>query len=347
MPNRDIIVVGASAGGVEALQRLAASLPSDFPASVFISVHFPEGGTSVLPRILARAGALPAEHARNGEQIQPGRIYVAPPDHHLLLTTSGLRIVRGPKENGNRPAIDPMFRSAALAFGPRVIGVVLTGNLDDGTSGLAAVKRHRGVAVVQDPDDAIFPSMPQSAIAHVDVDCVVPLRAIADTLLELMDQPVDTAEYSPMPDDVKENALSAGDLETIEDPAHHPGMLSAFGCPDCGGVLWELREGDFTRYRCRVGHAWTGEALLAEQGTTVDEALWVALRALEENAALYRQMARRHESRGLPELASRCTVHAEVAEGHAAIVRESLLRERGFSHEMPAAQSVQSTTGNS
>jgi two-component system, chemotaxis family, protein-glutamate methylesterase/glutaminase len=347
MHNRDIIVVGASAGGVEALQKLAASLPEHLEAAVFISVHFPEGGTSVLPRILSRAGALPAQHARNGEQIQPGRIYVAPPDHHLLLTGAGLRIVRGPKENGNRPAIDPMFRSAALAFGPRVIGVVLTGNLDDGTSGLAAIKRHGGATVVQDPDDALFPSMPQSAITHVDVDCVVPLSSIADTLLELMDQPVDTAEYSPMPDDVKENALSAGDLGAIEDAEHHPGTLSAFGCPDCGGVLWELREGDFTRFRCRVGHAWTGDALVAEQSTTVDEALWVALRALEENAALYRQMAKRHESRGLAELASRCTVQAELAEGHATIVRESLLRERGFSHDEPAIQSVERIAGNS
>jgi two-component system chemotaxis response regulator CheB len=328
MPKRDIVVVGTSAGGVEALQHLVALLPRDFPAALLISVHFPERGTSVLPRILSRAGPLPAEHARNGEPILPGRIYVAPPDHHLLLDVRGLRVVRGPKENGNRPAIDPMFRSAAVAFGPRVIGVVLTGNLDDGTSGLAAIKRRGGVTIVQDPADAAFPSMPQSAIQHVDVDRIVPLRDVPATLAELMAENGPLNEYPLMADDVRENALAAGDLDTIEDPAHHPGTVSAFGCPDCGGVLWEIKEGDFARYRCRVGHAWTGDALLIEQSATVDEALWVALRALEESAALHRQIARRHESKGMRAFARRCVLQAETAEAHAAIVRESLLRER-------------------
>jgi two-component system chemotaxis response regulator CheB len=188
--SRDIIVVGASAGGVEALQQLAASLPADFPGSLFVSVHFPEHGTSALPQILARAGPLPALHARDGEPITPGKIYIAPPDHHLLLSRHGVRVVHGPKENGNRPAIDPMFRSAAIAFGPRVIGVVMTGNLDDGTSGLAVIKRRGGKAVVQDPDDALFPSMPRSAIEHVGVDCVVPARMMGGALAQLMAEPV-------------------------------------------------------------------------------------------------------------------------------------------------------------
>ncbi|MGH7620622.1 MAG: chemotaxis protein CheB, partial [Gemmatimonadaceae bacterium] len=169
MIHRDIIVVGASAGGVEALQRLVAYLPANFGGSMFVTVHFPEHGTSTLPRILTRAGPLTAIHPVNGEPIIPGRIYVARPDFHLLLGPTGIRLVRGPRENGNRPAVDPMFRSAAVAFGRRVIGVVLTGNLDDGTSGLAAIKRRGGLAIAQDPSDALFPSMPHSAIEHVEV----------------------------------------------------------------------------------------------------------------------------------------------------------------------------------
>ncbi len=329
MANRDIIVVGASAGGVEALQEFVATLPGDFPGSVFISVHFPERGTSVLPRILSRAGKLVADHARNGEPIVPGRIYVAPPDHHLLFDKRSLRVIRGPKENGNRPAIDPMFRSAAVTFGPRVIGVVLTGNLDDGTSGLAAIKRHGGITIVQDPTDAVFPSMPESAIRHVDVDRVVPLRDVGATVAGFMTQPAPLSEYPLIPDDVKENALAAGDLDTMEDSAHHPGKVSAFGCPDCGGVLWEINEGNFTRYRCRVGHAWTGDALVMQLSATVDNALWVAIRALEESAALYRQIAQRHQAKGMTTFSERCALHAETAEAHAAIIRQSLLRERG------------------
>ncbi|MEO6877984.1 MAG: chemotaxis protein CheB, partial [Gemmatimonadaceae bacterium] len=330
MANRDIIVVGASAGGVEALQQFVAALPGDFPGAVFISVHFPERGMSVLPKILSRAGQLVADHARNGEPIVPGRIYVAPPDHHLLFDTRSLRVVRGPKENGNRPAIDPMFRSAAITFGSRVIGVLLTGNLDDGTSGLAAIKRHGGLTIVQDPADALFPSMPDSAIRHVAVDRIVPLRDVGAALVALMAQPAPPNEYSLMPADASENALAAGDLDTIGDPAHHPGNVSAFGCPDCGGVLWEINDGTFTRFRCRVGHAWTGDALLIQQSTTVDDALWIALRALEESAALHRQIARRHHGHGMKEFAERCVSQAEAAEARAAIVRQSLLREHGF-----------------
>src|SRR5947209_8076436 len=187
MPNRHIIVVGASAGGVEALQALVRTLPADFPGTLFVTMHFPSHGTSVLPRILSRVSEVPASHAVDGEPILPGRIYVAPPDFHLLLTTTGVHLARGPKESGHRPAVDPMFRSAAVAFGARVIGVVLTGSLDDGTSGMAAIKRRGGLVVIQDPDEALFPSMPQSVHEHVPVDRVVGIRDLARTLRELMD----------------------------------------------------------------------------------------------------------------------------------------------------------------
>ena len=325
MTQRDIVVIGASAGGVEALQRLVAKLPARFPAAAFVTVHFPEHGTSTLPRILTRAGPLSAVHAVNGESIVPGRIYVAPPDFHLLLDRGRIQLVRGPRENGNRPAIDPMFRSAAVGFGPRVIGVVLTGNLDDGTSGLAAIKRNGGVAVVQDPEDALFPSMPYSAIEHVDVDRVVPLDQIPATLSELMAEPVPAGEIVVQPKDVRENAFAAVDLGAIEHPEQHPGSVSAFSCPDCGGVLWEIFDGEFARFRCRVGHAWTGDALLAKKSDGVDDALWSAFRTLEEAAALTRQIAKRHEQRGNKLFAARFTAQAVLIEQRAKVIREALL----------------------
>lgn len=325
---RDIIVIGTSAGGVEALQTIVRTLPPKFPAAVFVTLHFPEHGTSVLPRILSRAGSLPAMHGANNDPIVHGRIYIAPPDHHLLLTTRGIRIVRGPKDNGNRPAVDPMFRSAAVAFGPRVIGVVLTGNLDDGTAGLAAIKRRGGLTVVQDPEEALFPSMPTSAIEHVAVDRVIRLSHFGRTIQELMSDPVPDLDPPVSQGDVMENEYAAGDLDAIEQPEKHPGAVSPYSCPDCGGVLWEVRDGEFIRFRCRVGHGWTSDALLAQQAHTLDDALWTALRALEENAALSRQIAARHRQRGAERLARRLDDQADAAQGRADVIRDALTKHR-------------------
>ena len=327
--NRDIVVVGASAGGIEALQHLVRDLPAKLAGSMFVTVHFPEHGTSVLPRILSRAGTHPVLHATDGESIVPGRIYVAPPDFHLLLEPNVVRLVRGPRENGNRPAIDPMFRSAALAFGPRVIGVVLTGNLDDGTAGLRAVKRRGGVAIVQSPEDAMFSSMPQSAIDHVNVDRVVPIRAMARAIADAMAQPVATSQFPPAMEDIMENELSAANLDAIGAPeGEHTGHSSPYSCPDCGGVLWEIKDGDFMRYRCRVGHAWTSDALLAKQADTLDDALWTALRTLEESASLSRRIALRHRERGSARLAERFETQAESLDVRARVIRDALMTDR-------------------
>jgi two-component system chemotaxis response regulator CheB len=271
---RDIIVIGASAGGVEALREFVARLPATFPGSIFVSVHFPEHATSSLPSILARSGSLPALHPSDGDAIVPGRIVVAPPDHHLMFSRTAVHLVRGPRENGNRPAADPMFRSAALTFGPRVIGVALTGNLNDGTSGLAAIKRAGGLAVVQDPQEALFSSMPRSAIDHVPIDRVVSIRDLANTLTELMAVPLPQRDVAgAISDDDKENELSAVDLHQVEAYEQNPGRISSYSCPDCGGVLRELHDGRFIRFRCRVGHAWTGDALLVKQRHVMDDAL--------------------------------------------------------------------------
>jgi two-component system chemotaxis response regulator CheB len=333
MPGRDIIVVGASAGGVEALATLANHLPGNFPAAIFMVLHVPPHGTSVLPKIISRAGPLPATHAWDGESIRPGRIYVAPPDRHLLLKLGHVRVARGPTENSHRPAIDPLFRTAARSYGRRVIGVVLSGLLDDGTAGLKAIKERGGLAVVQEPDDALFPSMPRSAMDNVAVDYAVPIDELGALLLRLVNQPLPAAAQHVAPTEMQvESDMAELELGALENP-HRPGAPSGFACPACGGALWEIRDGDLIRYRCRVGHAWSPDSLLAEQSGAVETALWSALRALEERAALAQNMSSRAAKRGHDPVARKFADQARECEADARLIREVLLAKRGENAE--------------
>ncbi|HEX6750471.1 MAG TPA: chemotaxis protein CheB [Longimicrobium sp.] len=325
MENRDIVVIGASAGGVEALKHIASVLPADFPASVFAVVHFPSYVTSSLPEILARAGKLEAKHPGEDEEIRRGTIYLAPPDRHLLIDRDGtIRLSRGPRENGHRPAADPLFRSAARAFGRRVIGVVLTGNLDDGTAGLAAVRRRGGCTVVQDPADAAHPGMPSSALANVRIDFSVPLAEIPALLQRLVSEPLPPPEEEGREDELDFEA----DVAEMEPYALHadrrPGRPSPFSCPECHGVLWEIHDGELVRFRCRVGHAFGPETLLAEQSSEVETALWTAFQALKEKAAFARKMARKMEVRGNMYSRGRFMEQAAEADQRAAVIREVL-----------------------
>lgn len=330
MPSRHIVVVGASAGGVEALLALASTLPADFPAALFVVLHVPPHGSSVLPQLLSRAGALPAQHANHGEPVRPGRWYVAPPDHHMLIRDGFVHLGRGPSESGHRPAIDPLFRSAASAYESRVIGVVLSGSLDDGTAGLLAVKLGGGVAVVQDPTEATYPSMPLSAIENVDIDHVCTISRLAGLLSRLVHEPVDTSESAVRSDleDTATEAAVAEDGQAAMDELESRGVPSAFACPDCHGVLWEVREGDLVRFRCRVGHAYLPQALSVAQSEALEESLWIALRALRENSALSTRLATRARTRHMTQMASNYEVRAREAAQRAAVIEEVLKRGR-------------------
>jgi len=346
MPGRDIIVVGASAGGVEALATLARGLPADIPAAIFVVLHVSPHGTSVLPRIISRAGRLPATHAWDREPIRPGRIYVAPPDRHLLLKSGHVRVARGPTENSHRPAIDPLFRTAARGYGRRVIGVVLSGLLDDGTAGLLAIKERGGLAVVQHPDDAMFPSMPRSVMDNLTVDHAVPVAELGALLERLAKEPVPAASQPAAPTEMQVEAdMAELELDALENP-RRPGAPSGFACPACGGALWELRDGELIRYRCRVGHAWSPDSLLAEQSGAVETALWSALRALEELAALAQNMAQRAAQRGNDPIARKFADQARECESDARLIREVLLAKRGENTEsvQPDAD-IQSSAG--
>ncbi|KYC41711.1 chemotaxis protein CheB [Scytonema hofmannii PCC 7110] len=325
MPGHDIIVVGASAGGVEALTFLVKNLPQDLNAAVLIVLHVPSHSTSVLPRILERAGNLPAVHARDGEPLLLGRIYIAPPDYHLLVKLGTLQLSRGPRENSHRPAIDPLFRTAARAYGQRVIGVVLTGVLDDGTAGLKAVKMRGGVAVVQNPDDAMYAGMPRSAIENVDdVDYVLPLSDIPSTLVVLVNTPVEVVVENPIPKDIAfESDLAEMKMAQLNNE-DKPGKPSPFACPDCGGTLWDLSQGDLLKFRCRTGHAFSAATLLAKQSDALEDALWIALRALEEKASLAHRMSQRMRDRNQTLSATRLEQEAKDAQKRAAVIQEVL-----------------------
>jgi two-component system, chemotaxis family, protein-glutamate methylesterase/glutaminase len=333
MPNHDIVVVGASAGGVEALIGVAASLPAELPAAVFVVLHVPPTGTSALPDILRRSGPLPASHVKDGEPIEHGRIYVAPPDHHLLIRPGHVHLTRGPQENGHRPAVDPLLRSAAREYATRVVGVVMSGALDDGSAGLVAVKSRGGLAVVQDPADALYSGMPVNALQHVAVDHVLPAAAIGELLARLASEPVPEPP-GPAPTDMKmEVEMEKFSLDAME--GSHPGEPSGFSCPDCNGVLWAIQDGGLERFRCRVGHAWSPESLLTRQSESLEAALWVALRSLEERAALARRLAEPARRRGHRITATRFDEQATEAQQAARVVRNLLLHRDSFATAWP------------
>ncbi|WAS89793.1 chemotaxis protein CheB [Nannocystis punicea] len=319
---RDIIVIGASAGGLTALFDIVRGLPADFPAAVFVVMHMAADNPGVLSELLRRVTALPTALAEDRQAIERGRIYVARPDHHLLLKRSYVRVPRGPKENGFRPAVDPLFRSAAAAYGARVIGVVLSGGLNDGTEGLLRITEAGGLAIAQDPAEATIPSMPLSAIQNVEVHSVLRAAEMPEVLSQLVRQSVvDT--FAPGDPQVEDTAEHGQILQQSEPP----GKRSPYTCPECGGALWELSEaGKLLLFRCHVGHSFTAEALLAEQGSKLEGALWGALRALEENAALYRQQAERTGSAGYLALSRQYDKSAAEIEDYATTLRPLLHR---------------------
>ncbi|WP_336027249.1 chemotaxis protein CheB [Geodermatophilus sp. FMUSA9-8] len=298
MTTRDLVVIGASAGGVEALRELLAGLPADLPAAVLVTLHIPSSGRSALAAVLGRVSALPVRSAEDGMPLTPGTVTVAVPDRHLLVVDGHLSLSRGPRENGHRPAVDVLFRSAARARGPRVVSLVLSGALDDGTAGTIAVRARGGVGLAQDPEEALYASMPLHAAEVGGADHVVPLAGMPALLDRLTREAVDAADVLP-PTDLMTTETEMAQLDPgAMDADERPGTPSGFGCPSCHGSLFSITEGGMERYRCRVGHAWSPEALAAEQAQALEGALWMALRGLEERAALSRRMGDRAAANG-------------------------------------------------
>ncbi|MYW94215.1 chemotaxis protein CheB [Amycolatopsis rubida] len=309
---RDIVVAGASAGGVEALRSLVGSLPADFPATVLVTMHLSAGARSALPMILDRSGPLPAAAATHGAPLRAGVVYVAPPDRHLLTDDGSVILTQGPTENGHRPAINAMFRSAAVTAGPRTVGVVLSGTLDDGAAGLRAIVARGGEAVVQDPADAVYSGMPSSALAAVGAARVLPAAELGGALDKMVRMPLEPADVPPpsrallLEDRIARDGVRLGAVrpEAAQSSA-------AYTCPDCHGTLTEVASG---QYRCRIGHAWSPEALLLAQDTEFQRAVWTALRSLDEKVALAERLE--HDARHRH--------HSLLTERYAGTARECL-----------------------
>jgi len=322
-----IVVIGGSAGGVEPLLAITRTLPEDFPAPVCVVVHIPPHAESLLPSLISRGKRMPATAGRDGEPVQPGHIYVAPPDSHMLVRHGRIRLSKGPSENGLRPAIDPLFRSVADGYGPGAIGLVLSGSLDDGTAGLHAIKAAGGTAIVQEPEEALYPSMPRSALDNVAIDHVASYSDIAGLLSRLIEHPI--AAWPADSEERQEIAMETDVAENGEDQdptAAALGSSSGFACPDCHGVLWEIKDGELMRFRCRVGHAYLPESLAAAQSARLEEALWVAMRSLRESAALARRLSERAKARGIHTMIDVYRRRAEEANERASLI-EGVLKK--------------------
>lgn len=331
MPGHDIVVVGGSAGALAALSKLVAGLPPELPAAVFVVIHISPTATSALASILNRAGALPAVQAADDEPIECGRIYVAVPNHHLLIKEGRMSVALGPKENRHRPAIDPLFRTAARAYGARVVGVLLSGAGDDGVAGLRAIHGRSGLTVVQDPADAAHPDLLRHALEFAPVDYTAPAEELSPLLTRIVDEPAPWSVPATRTL-MKEAKMAEADLATIEDE-DKVGRPSAYSCPECGGVLWEIESGNSLRFRCRVGHSYSADALADEQDDVLEKGCWAAFRALEENASLARQLATRARRQGRLKIAERFTERAEEAQANADTVRRMILEFGSPTHD--------------
>jgi two-component system chemotaxis response regulator CheB len=305
--NHDVIAIGASAGGVEVLLGLVRGLPAELPASLFVVVHTSPSFKSHLPDLLSHHGPLPACHPLDRERILPGRIYVAPPDNHLLVRQGSMEVARGPKENGHRPAADALFRTASSAYGPRVVGVVLSGHQDCGTAGMMSIKARGGVGVVQTPDSAQAAEMPRSVIDRVKVDFVVPPAELPGLITRLVATP---AGSERRPNEY---------VDQVEGTSR--GTPADLVCPICEGVLTEAQPGEFQHFRCHVGHAFSLESLVREQSEEMERALWAAARSLEESAALSNRLATRERG----EIQRRFVEKAETQRQQADLIRQILL----------------------
>ncbi|UQN10757.1 chemotaxis protein CheB [Deinococcus sp. QL22] len=329
-----LVVIGGSAGALSGLLQLVAGLPAHFPAAVLVVVHLPPDQPSVLSELLHQAGPLPAKPAEDGEELQGGHIYVAPPNHHLLTHHSTLKLSRGPRENRSRPSIDVLFRSAAYSHGPRVAGVVLSGMQDDGTSGLWAVKQCGGTAIVQRPEEAEYPEMPLSALRQIEVDEILSVQEIAAWLSSWGDS-LNASEKKDSMNEVERHRLSVELSIAKEDAGLESGILnhgpiSPFTCPDCHGVMVQIKEGQLTRFRCHTGHAFTSGSLISGVRQMVEDSLWSAVRAMDEQVMLLEHLGKQLGETGQEEAAQRVQAERQQALQHRQVVRRVIFRQESL-----------------
>jgi two-component system chemotaxis response regulator CheB len=326
---------------MEVLKHIVAQLPCDFPGTVFIVWHVSPTYPSMLPQILQRLCSLPVAHAIDEEAIEPGRVYIAPPDHHLIVEQGQVRVTRGPKENRFRPSVDVLFRSAALAYGAQVIGVVLTGSLDDGAAGMYAIKNRGGIGLVQDPFEALYPSMPIQTMKAAKIDYCLPMKEIGALLVSLVNEAVEKREENPVSDQMEMEVAIAREDNAFGLGIMKLGEPSPYTCPECHGVLLKLKEGNFIRFRCHTGHAYSLNTLLAEVTKYIEDKLWGTLRAIEESQLLMSHMAEHMREENDNEMAELFLQKSEEANKRSELIRQALM-----SHEMVTQEKLNSQRKN-
>jgi len=342
MSARDIIAIGGSAGAIQEVRALVARLPPDFPGSLFVVIHTSAEGPGLLAQVLERASKMPTRSPVHGEAVKPSHIYVAPPNRHLLLVDGHIELGKGPRENGFRPAVDPLFRTAVNAYAQRVVGVVLSGGMSDGSLGLQLIIQRGGIAIVQDPSEAVHPNMPENAMRATAVDYVSTTKDLPRILTKLARHGHSGgAIMKPPPHSPQKQPSDPAILADLSNAALN-GPPSGFICPECGGSLWQLSQGGLLHYRCHVGHGYTADALAKGQENEVEEALWVALRSLEETAALRRRLAVQSRERDMRHVAEGFEASAQEYDDQAGVIRQILLHDklppklRGFGSPRPS-----------
>ena len=340
------IVIGASAGGLQPLREVVSRLPAGFSVPIFVAMHVPAYQPSHLPEILSWTGLLPALHPEDNRRTEPGFIYIAPPDHHLLIDNGSIAVKRGPKENGFRPSIDALFRSAAYSYGPGVIGVVLSGALNDGASGLWSIKRLGGIAIVQEPNQAAYPSMPRSALEYIEADYKVPSIEIASLLIQLTQKQSESVEM--IGDGANEDAnrmaietqIAAG-VNLPEKTVLGLGELSQFTCPECRGALVRIKEGGMLRFRCHTGHGFSADALLEGLMETVSGLIWQTTRGFQEASMLLEHMGQHLRENGEVATAKRFLAKARELNQQASRFQQMAVGQEGLSEERLRRQQPQ------
>ena len=328
MTGHDIIVMGASAGGLKALSAVLSELPADLGAAIFVVQHLAPDKKSILPKLLGDVSDLPVSSPADDEIFQTGHVYVAAPDYHLLLNGDRVRVLRGPQENRFRPSIDALFRSAARSCGSRVIGMVLTGYLDDGTVGLQTIKKRGGITVVQDPEEAEYPSMPRIALRYVKADHIVPIADAGALLIRLVAEPPAAQEDFPttpaieIESNIAEQVMNTKEfLENVE----QIGERTTYTCPDCNGAIWQIGDEEPLKLRCHVGHSFTGEVFAEEQSQNIESALWTAIRIMEEKVTFSRQLAERKRKQKMLKEADAYEKEAHALDNEVTKVRDLIV----------------------
>jgi two-component system chemotaxis response regulator CheB len=337
LSGHDIIVIGTSAGGLKALSAVLMELPSDFQAAVFVVQHLAADRTSSLPKLLGDVSELPVSSPVDGEPFLTGHVYVAAPDHHLLLSGDRMRVLRGPQENRFRPSIDALFRSAARSHGSRVIGMVLTGYLDDGTVGLQTIKKRGGITIVQDPAEAEYPSMPRTALRYVDVDYTIPIADAGALLIRLVARaPAIQEDFPTTPAIEIESNIAEQVMNTREflESVEQIGKRTTYTCPDCNGAIWQIGDEEPLKLRCHVGHSFTGEVFSADQSRNIESALWTAIRIMEEKVTFSRQLAERKRRQNLLQAADTYEKEANALDGEVTKVRDLIVCGIGNQHSL-------------